>query len=283
MDRLSLELGKLALGNVADAPGLEITMIGPVLDALADADILISGADLSPSLNGSPVPVDTVLHVEAGDRLAFGKPVRGCRAYVLVAGGVSGPLQMGSVSPISSVLPNQTVTGDLYGPAGARAEINSRGLRALALWRGYWSSDGPVHFVWGPQSERFAENAKLTFLRSPYRVTPNSNRVGLTLEGPRLEALESLECLSDPSPLGAIQVPPEGVPLILLIDRGSVGGYAKIGTVVSYDCWRLGQVAPGASVTFESVDPEAGLPEQGALREAIRTRIELGKAAGYGN
>lgn len=274
VDRLSLELGNLGLGNFAGAPGLEITMIGPVLEALAGADILITGADLSPTRNGAAVPLDTVLHVEPGDRLAFGRPARGCRAYLLVAGGLQAPLLMGSASPLSSVMPGQTVAGVLQGTDDPRAEPNPEALRALALWRDYWSSRGPVRFVWGPQADRFGEEAKRTFLRSTYRVTPNSNRVGLTLEGPRLEALGSLECLSDPSPLGAIQVPPAGVPLILLNDRGSVGGYAKIGTVSSYDCWRLGQAAPGAGITFAPVDPGAGLPD--ALRVPVQTRVDLG-------
>lgn len=283
LDRLSIEMGNRALGNPPQAAALEVTLIGPQLQAERPLDILITGADLSATVNGALVPLDTPLTVDPGDVIKFGKRQSGCRAYLCVRGGFSDKPTLGSVSPISSVITKdrkdmlyvETVASKWNAPISIAGD-------ALAQWRDYWSEFSVAHFVWGPQSAWFDGLSRKTFTSQAYTVTPQSSRVAVTLEGPILTSDRSLECLSDPSPLGAIQVPPSGRPLVLLNDRGTTGGYAKIGTVVSYDCYALAQIIPGKDLRFTPVETDSA-PIDRRIRDILSLWQQFESLTGTGD
>lgn len=110
-----------------------------------------------------------------------------------------------------------------------------------------------VRVILGPQEDMFTKKAVWDFLNDPYKVTPESDRMGIRLSGTALESVHGMDIISDAIPLGSIQVAADGQPIILLADRQTTGGYAKIATVISKDIWKLAQARPGTALHFEAV------------------------------
>ncbi|MDI6894638.1 MAG: biotin-dependent carboxyltransferase family protein [Bacillota bacterium] len=258
VDEYALRMANWAVGNPAGAAALEITLIGPRLSFTAETLIAIAGADLGPVVDGEPIPMWTAVPVRAGSVLAFTGGDCGCRAYLAVAGGIDVPPALGSRST------------DLLGRFGG---LEGRVLRAGdELPVGEPGSAGPrpvppelvpvypehllARVVLGPQEDHFTSEGVRVFLGSSYQVTPRSDRVGLRLEGPVIRHRGRADVVSDGMPAGAVQVPQDGRPLVVLANRQTVGGYPKIATVVSTDVWRLGQLRPGNRVSFHAVAPE---------------------------
>ena len=111
-----------------------------------------------------------------------------------------------------------------------------------------------IRVVLGPQVERFTRDGLRTLLSSPYQMLPQSDRMGARLAGPRIAHAKGHDIISDGIALGSIQVPGDGQPIVLLVDRQSTGGYTKVATVGSFDIGRVGQVKPGQRVRFRSVE-----------------------------
>jgi allophanate hydrolase subunit 2 len=110
----------------------------------------------------------------------------------------------------------------------------------------------PLRITWGPQRDFFADDALRLFLTSPFRVLENSNRMGLRLSGPAIPR-KSVELLTEGVPLGAIQIPQDGQPIILFVEHQTTGGYPKIANVIAADIHRVGQLRPRDEVRFELV------------------------------
>jgi biotin-dependent carboxylase-like uncharacterized protein len=115
---------------------------------------------------------------------------------------------------------------------------------------------GPVRVVWGPQEDSFSEQGRATFIGADYRVSKEADRMGIRFEGPTIEHSKGADIISDGIGPGAIQVPGAGLPIVLLADRQTVGGYPKIATVASVDLPRLGRLLPGQTVRFTAVTVE---------------------------
>jgi len=111
-----------------------------------------------------------------------------------------------------------------------------------------------VRHVLGPQADRFTEEGIRALLSGPYEMLPQSDRMGARLRGPRIGHARGHDIISDGIPLGGIQVPGDGQPIVLLVDRQSTGGYTKVATVCSIDIARVGQVKPGQRLTFRAID-----------------------------
>lgn len=129
-----------------------------------------------------------------------------------------------------------------------------------------------VRVVLGPQDDAFTPHGIETFLSASYTVTSQSDRVGYRLEGPRIEHVAGADIVSDGIPFGAVQVVGDGMPIILMADRGSTGGYTKIAAVISADLTSLAQAVPGDTITFQSITVEEAhrvLREQEQLLRAI--------------
>jgi allophanate hydrolase subunit 2 len=116
-----------------------------------------------------------------------------------------------------------------------------------------FASSQAIRVVWGPQEDAFTETGRRTFLEATYEATPSSDRMGCRLEGPVIEHTGAADIISDWIPLGGIQVPGNGKPIVLLTDRQTTGGYTKIATVIGPDIPKLAQVRPGDRVRFQAI------------------------------
>jgi len=277
MDPYALRIGNLLLGNDENEAGLEVTILGPTLQFEEDCWIAITGADLGARLNRVEVPLWETIPITSGDVLSFSSPRKGMRAYITVAGGIDVPAVLGSKSTYL-----RARLGGLEGQAlkkGDRLIIKATRACKRRLPQKYVPSYelGSVRVILGPECERFSFEGIKTFLSSKYKVLPESDRMGLRLQGPKIEHVGSADIISEPVCTGTIQVPGNGQPIVLLADRQTIGGYTKIATVISADIHRIAQAKPGDMLSFKECsleeahqllrDRESQLAE---LKEAIK-------------
>ncbi|GGE79560.1 biotin-dependent carboxyltransferase family protein [Priestia taiwanensis] len=259
MDEYALQLANLLVGNRRDEAALEITMMGPTLQVLEDVVIAICGGNLSPTVNGEPAPMWKSFRLNKGDVLAFGRPIEGARTYVSVAGGFDIPLVMGSKSTyvkanIGGLEGRVLQTGDVLHGIETTCVVAGRALHIKEIPR--YEKEITVRVCIGPHHHAFLESSIETFFSSVYEVTPQSDRMGYRLKGPALQHAETADIISEAIPLGGIQVPANGEPIILMADRQTTGGYTRIATVISVDIPLLAQALPGCSVRFTAVSVE---------------------------
>ncbi len=277
MDRLALRAANRLAGNDDGLAGLEMTLLGPRLRFLAPATIALGGADLNATLDGRPAPRWESVFVRAGAVLACGAPKDGIRAYLAVSGGIDVPLVLGSRSTytrsrLGGFEGRALKAGDVLRTAGPSPVGDGVRRRVPSGRQPVYGHDHRLRVVLGPQNDRFTDEGVLTFFCSAYEVTPQSDRMGYRLAGPKVAHTSGPDIVSDGSPLGAVQVAGDGVPIVLMADRGTAGGYTKIATVISVDVSRLSQAAPGDRVRFEAVTVEdaiVALREQEAWLDAI--------------
>jgi antagonist of KipI len=269
MDQFAIRMANLMAGNDQADAALEVTVRGPKIEFQTSTWIAVTGADISPEVDGQPLPMWESVEVGAGTVLTFGDLRDGMRAYVAVHGGIDVPPVMGSRS---TYLKGRF--GGLEGRALQAGDLLStlpgNGIDFIAkrLPSNYTAPVyGGIHrlrVVPGPQENAFEPEALSRFLTTRYRIHPDSDRMGYMLDGPKIEHLEGADIVSDGNPPGAIQIHGDGIPRILLADRGTTGGYTKIATVISIDLSSLAQALPGQSVSFRQVTVEEA---QEALRE----------------
>jgi antagonist of KipI len=256
MDAFAFQVGNILVGNSRNTAGLEITWTGPTLRFEASAFIALTGANLSPRLDQQSTPMWKGFFVEKGQVLSFGRPVEGVRTYLAVSGGFDVPEIMGSRSTyikggIGGYLGRPLQEGDVLTLGDPPAPCSVKQL-AYRL-RPRYNKEIILRAVPGPQSEAFTDEAIHTFFREAYEVTTRADRMGYQLSGPPLIHKGKADILSDAIAPGSVQVPAEGKPIVLMVDRQTTGGYAKIATVISCDLPRLAQAGPGCKVRFEPI------------------------------
>ena len=269
MDHDSLLLGNRLLGNKLDCAAVEVTFGGAEFAIGEDSFIAIAGADLTATIDGTPVPLWESFLAPANSRLSFGAPVNGMRAYVCVAGGIASEPVLGSrsthVASAIGGLDGGPLKADDILPVGREPDAPAS-LRVPADLALQIETSVIVRVVPGPQEDAFTAAGVGTFYGSAYAISDRSDRQGVRLEGPEIEAVnEKYDIVSDAVVFGSIQVPGDRKPIILLADRQTTGGYPKIGTVASVDAPRLAQAQPGSEIRFERTDV-------GAAQEAARER-----------
>lgn len=259
MDPWALTVGNRLLGNPDRAAGLELTLNGPELLFEQALSIAITGADLSPTSNGLAVPMWTVVAMQAGSRLQFGRRRQGTRAYVTITGGIKCPLMLGSRSThVRSGL------GGLAGRALKKwdqldvgptrgAGPHHAGRRLPESHRPAYPTSPTVRVMPGPQFDRFTHDALQVLVTSPYRLTSESDRMGYRLEGLELTHRASADIISEAVSIGNIQIPASGQPILLMADCQTTGGYAKLATVISPDRSLAAQLSPGDSLSFRVI------------------------------
>ncbi len=284
MDVFALRAANLLVGNDDNAACLEITVAGPGIRFLSETRIATTGADLDARLGGEPMPRWQTVEVAPGDELTFDELRDGVRAYLAVAGGIDVPEVMGSRSTYISAgfggfRGRALRAGDVLPALSTDPEVEvidrrlPQGFATPAY--GDWHE---IRVVLGPQHTAFSPETTWSFTSSMFVVGAESDRMGYRLDGPVLEPLSGSDIVSDGNPPGGIQVPGDGAPRVLMADRGTTGGYAKIATVISADIGRLAQALPGHSVNFKGVtveDAQQVLRE----REAVLAAIASGSAA----
>lgn len=260
MDKFALRVANVLAGNDDGEAALEITFMGPELKFLSDLKIAITGADVSPSVNGKQMPMWQSFDVNAGEVVSFGIPESGCRAYLALSGGIDVPLTMGSRSThlLSNLggLGRSLVKGDVL-------NVKDIGWGRFLLNPHYrfpsdqipeYTENWVVRAISGPQADYFTRMGIETFFSSEYEITPHANRVGYRLKGPEIEHKTGPDIITDATPPGSIQIPGDGMPIVLLTDAQTTGGYAKIGVVISPDQDCLAQAKPGDRVKFERIN-----------------------------
>ena len=278
MDAFALRAANALLGNDDNAACIEATVLGPRIKMLAGTRIAITGANVSPRLNGEPIPMWQSVTVREGGRLEFRGPSDGMRAYLAVAGGIDVPVTMGSratyiKAAIGGVDGRPLRAGDVLNAFGDSSDSppSSAGFPSEAIPK--YGSSHELRVVLGPQDAAFTRAGIDTFLSAEYTVSINSDRMGYRLEGVPIEHIDGPDVISDGTPLGGIQIPGDGQPIILLADRGTTGGYTKIATVISTDLSKIAQAMPGHTVTFKAVSVEEAQEihrRQEALLNSIR-------------
>jgi antagonist of KipI len=256
VDVRSFTLANRLVGNADGAAGLEFTLIGPRLRVEAPCAIAVTGAEAPVTINEAPAAAWTTLTLSAGDVVKIGPARAGVRGYVALAGGIEVPAVLGSRSTYL-----RGRLGGLEGRALRRDDVLRLGAAAPARRRAVpssaipdWRPEPVLRVVLGPQDDRFTEAGIAAFLGGSYEVLPQSDRMGARLQGPRIAHARGHDIISDGIALGAVQVPGDGQPIVLLADRQSTGGYTKIATVCSFDIPRVGQAKPGQRIRFSAVD-----------------------------
>lgn len=280
LDQFAFRAANLLAGNAADAAVLEITLPGLVLEALAPVVAAVTGADLDAQINGTAAPLWTSFPLRPGDILAFRQRRQGCRACLAVAGGLDTAVWLGSRSTFASGKIGRPLrAGDVLEsfPPGPEA----RPGRRLPLSR---IPDSPaihrIRVTLGPQDGWFTRRGIETFLGSVYRLSPQSSRQGFRTEGPVIEAARQADLISDPTPLGAVQAPGDGKPIVLHRDGQSTGGYPKIARVISADLDWFARMMPGDALRFEAVSREEALRLAEAAAENWRMIVREVAASG---
>jgi biotin-dependent carboxylase-like uncharacterized protein len=278
LDRYAAHVANCLVGNPAGSAVLEATLVGPRLEVLAEADIGVTGAASALTVNGVPTPGWTSVRVRPGDVVDAGAPESGCRSYLAVGGGFDVPLVMGSRATylggrIGGLDGRSLAAGDILKRGPARLLDQPRRLP----WFPLYGTQVILRAVPGPQDEYF-RTALATFFDSPFTVSAQANRMGYRLEGPALirEADAPASIVSEPIVAGNVQVPADGRPIVLLNEQ-TLGGYAKIATIITPDLFKLAQAKPGDTVRFVAVTvaESAAIARQwAAFFSEIRTLLE---------
>lgn len=246
MDRHALQVANLMVGNAPDAPALEICVSGPILEFSTDTVIATVGA------------VGKSRQVSAGERVDFSKPAAGVRSYLAVAGGLKISRMLGSAATdvragFGGYLGRPLEAGDLL-ETGEPGSIPRCGNWFVG--RPDPRAEIELRFLAGVQSNGFSEKAHWRFRNEIYHLTPDADRMGARLDGPSLDLVTACEMTSQPVACGSVQVPPDGMPIVLLAERQTIGGYPQIGHVISADFPKLARAWPGTRVRFREVSWE---------------------------
>jgi len=261
-DSFSLRAGNLLVGNREEEACLEITLVGLKIKALREVVIAITGGDLSPLLNGEPLEMWRTHLLVEGDVIHFKKVRTGCRVYLAVSGGFVVPKIMGSSSTYLSGkfggLEGRALRrGDILYTLDIPSSLNKLGLRFPSDSIPSLEKEVLLRVIPGPQDHHFTEKGLNTFSSEYYQVTPQCDRMGVRLDGPNIERRSDVEesIISEGLISGAIQVPGDGKPIIILTELVT-GGYTKIATIISTDLPKVAQLKPGDRIRFKPISIE---------------------------
>jgi antagonist of KipI len=276
-DPVSLRLGNRLVGNNDRAAALEMTLIGGSFLFPEGGTIALAGSDFGATLNDQAVSPWKAVKISSGQILRLGPTRTGARCYLCVQGGIEVKSFLGSASMhILSGL------GGFEGRALRKRDVLNIGPTTTAFRERNISSQllqrlfprKTLRVTPGPQSDWFPESSQQLFYSNTYRVTEDSNRMGLRLEGAAIPPHSEGQMITEGVSLGAVQIPDGGQPILLFVEQQTTGGYPKIANVISADLASIGQLRPRDEIRFEKVDMERArvlFKEQ----EEILTSVEL--------
>ena len=268
-DQRALRLGNLLLGNDVGDAAVEITFGGFAAVFAAATAFAISGADLGPTLNGTPISTVVVYMAMPGDKLIMAAPVSGFRSYLHLPGGVVCDQVLGSAATyqpahIGGIDGRALIAGDELA-AGEPSRAMTAGTTLDFPAAPPAQTPQHVRVILGPQDDHFTARGIRTFLNEIFIVTDRSNRQGVRLDGPEIETKnDSYDIVSDAVVTGSIQIPGDRKPIILMSDRQTTGGYPKIAVVAMVDLPHIAQAAPGTQIQFVAISREEAV---GLLRQ----------------
>jgi antagonist of KipI len=290
LDSFALRVANLLVGNDEGAAGLEITLGGLQLRFEDDRIVAWCGGEFDVQIGSRALPAGHVVHLQRGDELKFGRAQIGCRCWLAISGGIDVPVVLGSRS---------TDLRANFGGIEGRA-LRDRDVLPLCTWRGSspqaagisswtaphdWASRASRHpnlrFVRGADWSRFDDVTIDRFTIHEFSVSPDSDRMGVRLDGPELKRQDETDLISEAVAPGTIQVPPNGKPILLLGDCQTIGGYPKIVHVITVDLGIAAQFRAGDGVRFFEVllqDAHRLLMERERDLERFRIGLSLQRA-----
>jgi biotin-dependent carboxylase-like uncharacterized protein len=278
MDEGALIAANLAVGAAPGAAAIEVSLGGLELETEGDAiGIAVAGGEFDVRLDGREAPSACLLALEPGSRLSIRAGRSGAWCYVAVAARIDLPPALGSLathtrSSVGGLKGRALRAGDRLPLAERRAPPNSL-QRISAPWLA--RSDAPIRVALGPQGDFFTREAVSAFFSQRWVLSAQSDRMAYRLSGAKLAHAKGHDIVSDGVALGAVQVPGDGLPLVLMADRQPTGGYPKIANVISADLGRLVQLRPGESVSFAAVSIEDAVAARRARRDEIARGVRL--------
>ena len=269
MDRLALAAANTLLGNAPFAAAIEI---GPFTASFTARDgavrVALCGAPRSIDIAGRTMPNDASTTIADGETINIGFAKGGAFSYLAIEGGIHGEPAFNSLAVnqragLGSPFARPLQQGDEFAakPASGAPE---RRIAFLAV-------SGPIRVVLGPQDDEFDDEAKALFLNSDWKISATSDRMGYRLEGPVIKHLHGHNIVSDGTVDGSIQVPGNGAPIVLMMDRNTTGGYPKIATVISADLGRLAQTPAGTAFRFKAVSMGEAQAEAKKFADLLRS------------
>lgn len=263
------------LGNVADCALLEIPFGGVTLLCQQHTTLALTGADLQASLDGQPVAAWQSFKVAAGQTLTFGPPRSGARGYLAAPGGFEAPRVLNSRSEV-----RREQLGGLHGDGsplrpGDLLQCGCAKPVPAAVPQQHvpdYLAPACLDVILGAQIALFSGQSLFDLFNQSWQVDQRADRMGLRLLGPALR-YQGPPIISEGIPLGAIQVPADGQPIILLNDRQTIGGYPRLGALTPASVARLGQRAPGQQLTLKPISLASARSQQLALHDAIQTTL----------
>ncbi len=293
-DRDSLETANLLAGNPPGEACLECTLAGPELECAGPVVFSVCGAPMDVRVNGVSVPAWETVSAGDGDVISLGPASSGLRSYIAFAGGLAVEPKLGSRSTylragFRGVLGRTLRAGDrleLGTPFPGSGGKGSPALQVPSESRPEYPSEILVRAVLSHEADRFESGATEKFFSESYKVSPKSDRMGLRLEGKRISHVRGADIISSGVQTGTVQVPGDGLPIVLLADRQTTGGYTRIAHVIQADLPKLGQARPGDTVRFLKTTVEeaqaAWRSREAALYGRIRPAVREIPPAGAG-
>lgn len=293
MDHRAFTVANLLVENDPNAPVLEFALAGPTVRFTTNTFFAITGGDFAPTLDGKPVPLYAAVMVRRGSILKFKASRTGCYGYLAIAGGsVRVPEVMGSRSTnlkceFGGWRGGPLATGD-YLPFATKGvdflpNLGSHRIENDDDFYRFDSEETVLRVVPGPQEDMFTDAGLAAFYEQAYTTTAKCDRMGYRLDGPEIQTKHGSDIISDGIALGAVQVPSHGRPIIMMADRQTTGGYAKIGTIATVDIPKLVQRPPGRKVRFQRISVQEAqelLREEARLFEKLALKVRRPSADG---
>lgn len=281
MDWYALGAANLLVKNPSEAAGLEVGLASLALTATDACLIAVTGAGFELRLQGQLRPLWTALFVQAGWTIELDKTGGGCWAYLAVAGGIQTPPLLGSRATywrgkFGGHEGRALQAGDTLSiGATSQAGVTLAGRRIPPARRPLYGDRPTVDVILGPQAQAFTAEGLHTFLSSEYTVSATSDRMGYRLEGAPIAHVAGADIVSDGLVAGAVQIPADGQPLVMMSDRPTTGGYPKIAAVVSADLPLLTQAAPCVGrVHFREATIEAAQARYRQMMNTLQNSVE---------
>ena len=257
LDFTAFDWANRLLGNDANTTCLEVSFGGLAIESELDTSFVITGAEAPCLLNGNTIPQWQTLDIGRGDKLEIGFASKGTRVYLAVSGGFDIAPSFGSTATvvrekIGGIDGDKLQAGDHL---PCRAGRLASHLRLEQARRPEFGDSANLRVVLGYQQSAFGAPQQWRFFNSEYFLTERCDRMGFRLEGETVHS-STVGMLSEGICHGAIQIPADGQPIVLMNDRQTIGGYPKIGSVIPLDTARLAQLSPGSSVRFEAISIE---------------------------
>ncbi len=281
MDAFAFRAANALAGNDANCAALEIGLGDITFRALRDCVVSITGAGYDVSIYVWDFPLWSSYYVRAGWTIRLNKQDSGMWAYLAIAGGIQSQPVLDSVSTnlrghFGGLDGRQLQVGDVL-----KAETPSRSLHELAARtlpeeaRPTYTDNPIIDVIIGPQEKYFTHESTATFMSQEYSISTTSDRMGYRLEGAVLEHRTKSELISEGMTMGAIQVPSNGQPIVMMADSPTTGGYPKIGTVASVDLPLLTQCVPGRSkIRFRETTVAKAQKKYRALMSGLSKIVE---------